>query len=183
HLSRRSDLPDLARREDDDAIAERERLVVLMGDEDRPSRQRIVRAADLIGESRALRRVEARERLVEKEVARALRERASERHPAPLAARKERGAAFDQVADPEALCYVPGSLARRGLSFAARAQPERDLVEDAKVRLERRILEDHRDPSITGRDRFRGPAIDHDFAGRGDLEPGEEPQERRLSAA
>src|SRR5690606_912592 len=27
HLSRRSDLPDLARREDDDAIAERERLV------------------------------------------------------------------------------------------------------------------------------------------------------------
>src|SRR5262249_38118657 len=63
------------------------------------------------------------------------------------------------------------------------AQPERDVLVDREVRVERVALEHHRDVTVAGRDVVDDPRPDaHDALGDL-LEAGEHPQRRRLPAA
>ena len=62
-------------------------------------------------------------------------------------------------------------------------QPERDVLVDGKVRIERVALEDHRDVAVAGRDVVDDAFADPDDAARDVLEPGDHPQRGRLAAA
>ena len=61
-------------------------------------------------------------------------------------------------------------------------QPERHVVEDRHVRVERVVLEDHGDVALLGRHVVHDAAADADRALRDHLEPGDHAQRRRLAA-
>src|SRR5262249_15277002 len=62
-------------------------------------------------------------------------------------------------------------------------EPVRHVVEHAHVRVQRVVLEDHRDVAILRLELVHDASADDDLAARDLLEPGDHPQERRLAAA
>ncbi len=72
---------------------------------------------------------------------------------------------------------------RLGQAAGRRAQRKREIVKDAQVRIERVLLEHER--HVAQRRRLvRCIAVaDHDRAGIGLFEPGDQPQQRRLAGA
>ena len=66
---------------------------------------------------------------------------------------------------------------------AARAQRKGDVLEHGEVRIQRVILEDHRDVARRGLDVVDDAIADPDAAGVRALETRQQPQERRLAAA
>ena len=85
---------------------------------------------------------------------------------------------------------IPSSSAvsstRRRISAAAELadpEPEREVLPHAHLRVERVVLEDHRDVALARRDVVDDALADPDRARRQRLEPGEQPQRRRLARA
>jgi len=66
---------------------------------------------------------------------------------------------------------------------AADAEPEEDVLGDGEMREERVALEHHAYPALRGREPSHVLPRDHDAAGACFLEPRDEPERRRLSAA
>ena len=75
------------------------------------------------------------------------------------------------------------ALADRRLLHLLLAQRERDVVEHAHVRVQRVVLEDHRDVALGRDDVVDDAAVDRDLAARHLLEPGDHAQRGRLPAA
>ncbi len=117
---------------------------------------------------------------------------------------EHRGLASDGPADRDALALTTGELLRfalqellqsehvgdladapvdLGLRHAAELQTEGDVVVDGHVRIERVVLEHHRDVAILRRDVVHEPLADEDVTGRLLLEPSDHPQRRGLPAA
>ena len=70
-----------------------------------------------------------------------------------------------------------------GLGVAAVAQAEGHVLEHRHVRVERVVLEDHRDVAVLGLELVDQALADPDLARRDLLEAGDHPQGRALAAA
>ena len=110
-----ADLLDLAAVHDGDAVGDRERLLLVVGDVDRRDPELELDAADLLAQLDAHLRVERRERLVEQQHARLDRERPRERDALLHAARELVRIALAGVGEPDEL----EQLARPGPAGSA----------------------------------------------------------------
>jgi hypothetical protein len=154
-----------------------------VGDVDRGRADGALEALDLAARLRPELRIEVRERLVHQEHLRLPHERPSQRDPLALAAGQLARLALEQRIDPEQpgrLLHAPRHL--RAVDLAD-AQAEREVLADAHLRVERVVLEDHGDVALARRQRVDHAVADADVAGRERLEPGEQPQRRRLARA
>ena len=181
-LLRRALLLEQAVAHDRDPRAHRHRLDLVVGDVHRRHAELALKAGDLGAHLGAQLRVEVRERLVHQEH---LRARGRSRAPSPPAgaARPRARAAFVRAcrrgrAASRSAPRAPGSP----LSGAAGAQREGQVVEHGHVRVERVVLEDHRDVALLGVERVDDPVADPDLALGDLLEAGGHPQCRRLAA-
>jgi len=182
-LKRRADLHHRTPVEHDDFVGHGHRLDLVVGDVDHRRLERVVQFADLDPHLHAQRRVEVGERLVEQE---------------------RLGLAHDRPADGDALALAAGELARlaveivgeverRGgladlacdhVGLAARhLQREADVGAHAHVRIERVGLEHHRQPALGRANIADILAVDENPPRGQILEPGDQPQQRRLAAA
>ena len=128
--------------------------------------------------------VERAERLVHQQQARPRHERARHRHalllpPGELArvAAPEAG----QLDEGEGRLHPSRQLGLR--QPRAHPQGERDVLEDAHVREQRVVLEDHPEVAPVSRRARDGAAVEEDLAGVRLQEPGDEVQRRRLAGA
>ena len=129
-------------------------------------------------------RVEVRQRLVHQEGLRLADDRPAHRDALPLAARELRGLAVEEILRARA-ARRPRCTRRTISAFGVLpdAEPEAEVLAHAHVRVQRVVLEDHRDVAV-GRLELRHVDVADRDRPLGDLlEPGDHPQERRLPAA
>jgi hypothetical protein len=115
--------------------------------------------------------------------ARVADDRAAHRHALPLAARELARIALEIRSEAEDVGRLFHACLDLALRLLCDHQRERHVVANGHVRIERVVLEHHRDVAL-----LRRLAIDHGVADRhfaaGDLlEAGDHPQERRLAAS
>ena len=108
---------------------------------------------------------------------------APERHALLLPPGELARLALEQIADAENLRGAGDLLADHRLAGAAIAQAEGEIVVHRHVLVQRVILEHHRDVAVLGRQPVDDALADADGARAHLLEPGDEPQRRRLAAA
>ncbi len=183
-LGRCSRLHDPAVGQHRDPVAEHERLVLVVGDEHRRDPQLHEQLVDLGAHLDPQRGVQVGERLVEQQHRGPRRDRSCERDPLLLAARER---CRHPVAEPPETDQLQRLVdARRGTAVAT-GQAEPHVAGDGQVREERPVLEHHADAASLGRHEVVGAGQDRvadgDGPGVGDLEPGDDPQQRRLAAA
>ena len=145
--------------------------------------QRPLDARDLRPHLYAELRIKVRERLVHQERLRLAHDRPAHRDALPLPSGELRGASMEHVSQPEDARDLFDALFLLVLRHLPHAQPEREVVVDVLVRIERVILEDHRDVAVARREVVDDLALDPDLAGGDLLEPGDHPQRRGLAAA
>ena len=128
-------------------------------------------------------RVEVGERLVHQERLRLPHEGSAHRDPLSLPTGERARLALQEVGDLERL----GRLADPSRDLLLRElpvpQPEREVVLDRHVGIERVVLEHHRDVALLRRQVVHDPVADPDLAFADLLEPREHPERRRLAAA
>ena len=186
-LPRAADLLDLALAHEDHLVGELERFFLVVGDEDAGEAETPVQITQPAAQVLPDLGIERAERLVEQEDARLDRQRPGERHPLPLAARK-----LVRIAAREALeLYQPQQLhhplanLRLGRPGPARphAQAEGDVLEHAHVPEQRVVLEDEPDLALARIAPDHVLAREADLAAIRELEPGDDPEQRRLARA
>ena len=177
-----ADLLHLAARHHAQPVAERHRLDLVVGHVDRGDRQFAVQPLQVAADLVAQLRVEVRQRFVEQERLRLADKRAAHGDPLPLAARELAGLAVEQVVDLQQL----GRLAHPPVDLGARClalpQTVSQIAVDRHVRVQRVVLEHHRDVALTGRQAVDDGAADADLARRRLVEPGEQSQRGALPA-
>ncbi len=137
---------------DGDAIGERQRLGLVVGDvEHRQRRQLAMQPRQLLQHVAADLRVERRERLVQQQHARPDRQRASDRHPLLLAAAELARVASRIVQHADHAQAFAYPLAHDAVRDAAGAQAEGDVLVDPHVRKEGVVLHHHADVAGMGR--------------------------------
>ncbi len=154
-----------------------------MRDVDRRHAEIALDAGDLRAHLHPQARVEVRQRLVHQEDPWLAHDRAAHRDALALAAGELAWLALQQVGEAERLARALDAAADLRLRSAARTEAEGDVLEDRHVRIERVVLEDHRDvapPRVELVDRL---VADRDLAGGDLLEAGDHPQGGRLAAA
>ena len=165
------------------AVGEAERLVLVVGDEDRRRPHRALDLLQLGAHLLAQLAVQRGQRFVEQQHARADHERARQGDALLLAAGELRGASVGdalQANEREGLAYpIPGLRP----ADPALAQTEGDVVGDAHVREQRVGLEDDAEPTLPG-----GPVgdlrtVDAYVPGVGHDEAGDHVERGRLAAA
>ena len=114
-LERLADLLDPAVLHDHDAVAERHRLDLVVGDVDGGRLETFVQALELDPHLHAQLRVEVRERLVEEEHLGMAHDGAAHRDALPLTAGELPGLALEELLDAENLGRVPDALGDLGL--------------------------------------------------------------------
>ena len=182
-LERRADLFHQAVMHDHDAVGERHRLDLIVGDVDGRGLQALMQFLDLGAHGDAKLGVEIRERLVEQENLRITHDRPAHGDALTLPAGELARITVEQKGKSE---NIGGSLhTLRDLTLRRAAQHEREahIGGDRHVRVEGVVLEHHGDVAL-----FRRHAIDHaladaDFAGGDVLEPRDHAQKRRLAAS
>ena len=144
----------------DDPVGQRHRLGLVVGDHDHRRVDPLLQLRELDPGAQPQRRVEVGQRLVEQEQLGLLDERAADRDALALAARQlrracGRAAARSRAPAPHRRCARSISSARN----ARVAEPERHVLADGHVRVERVMLEDHGDAALAGRQRsMRSPS-------------------------
>src|SRR6266540_2774860 len=139
--------------------------------------------ADLGAHLRAQLRVEVRERLVHEERLRLPDDRAPHRYALPLAARELARPPRQLLLELEQARDPVHSIVDLALRESAELEREGEVLVHALVRVERVVLEDHRDVAVSRRHLVDGAIADADLSARDLLEPGDHPQRRRLAAA
>jgi hypothetical protein len=139
--------------------------------------------ADFAAHFAAQLRVEVRERLVHQAHRRLRHDRAAERNALLLAAGKLRRLAVEQALEPEHLGRALESGRPLRAGNAAHLQPEHDVLGDGKMGKQRVGLEHHRGAAPRRRRLGHIAPGNLDYALVRRLEPGDEPQRRRLAAA
>jgi hypothetical protein len=108
--------------------------------------------------------VEVGERLVEEEEPGPVGDRARERNPLLLAAGQLGGPPREHRVQPEVRAHIPCLCTPLRLRHPLDLQRVGDVVDDGHVRVERVVLEDHRDVSGARREPGDVPLADHDRA-------------------
>ncbi|EMA35487.1 phenol hydroxylase [Halococcus hamelinensis 100A6] len=178
-----ADLLELAVVEDREPVAHRHRLGLVVGDVDRRDAELALEALDLGAHLRAELRVEVRERLVHQEGVRVADGRPPDRHALFLPAGELAGVAVEHVPDVHGL----GGVLDPAVDLVVREvgrhlQPEAHVPTDRHVRVERVVLEHHRDVALAGFEVADRLAVDRDLALGLSFEPRDHPEERRLPA-
>ena len=182
-LARRADLRHLAALHDDDAVAHRHRLLLVVRHVGDGQAEALLQAADLLAHRAAQAGIEVRERLVEQQHRRLEDERARERDALLLAAGELARQALVHRHQADRRHRRAGPLARQRAGDAGDAQAVGDVGEHVHVRKERVALEHHADVALGRRQIGDVAAGDDDPAAGRRLEPGDHPQRRRLAAA
>ena len=166
--------------EDRDAVAERHRFRLVVRHVDGRDPEIALKGRDVGAHLHTQLRVEVRQRLVHQEDARLADDRAAHRDPLTLAARKLCRLAVEVVLEPE----PRGHLSRPALALAllhlGHLQREGDVLRDGQVRIERVVLEDHRNVTLLRGQVGDVAVADQDAAGVYLLETGEHAQRRRF---
>ncbi len=182
-LHRVADLLHPAVAHDDDAVPEGHRLDLVVGDVDRGGAEPLVQLLQLDPHLHAQFGVEVGQRLVEQKDLRMADDRPAQGDALALTAGKLTRLALQQFLNAEdlgRLLHAPGDL---GLVELPHLEAEGHVVVDAHMRVERVILEHHRDVAIHRRQLVDDLLVDRDVA-RGDaFEPRHHAQGRRLAAA
>ncbi len=182
-LVRGANLLDVAAVHHHHAIGQGHRLDLVMGDEHRGDADALMQLLDFLPHGAAQLGVEVRQRLVEQEHLRLAHDGAPHGHPLALAAGELFGAALQVGCQAEDFGGVPHprvDLLARGLPVAQR---ERHVVVDRHMRIQRIVLEHHRDVAVARGDLVDGAGIDQDFAVGNVLQAGQHAQRGRLAAA
>ena len=181
-LLRRADLEQVAGVHHRDPAAHRHRLDLVVGDVHERRAHPLMEARDLRPRLDAELRVEVGQRLVHEEDLRLADDRPAERDALALAAGQLLRLAVEELLQAQ----DPGGLADPGFDLGlgelAELQPERHVVPDRHVRVERVALEHHRDVAV-----LRGNVVDDAIADQersfGDVfQPGDHPQAGGLPA-
>ena len=132
-----------------DAVTHRHRLDLVVRHIQRRHLQRVLDARDLGPHLHTQLRVEVRERLVHQERRRLADDRTAHRNALPLAARQRARLAVEVLLEAEQLRGSVHAVVDLLLRQLAQAEPERDVLVDREVRVERIALEHHRDVAVT----------------------------------
>jgi len=166
-----------------DPVAHRQRLGLVVGDVDRRHAEIALDAGDLRAHLDAQLRVEVRERLVHQERLRVADDRAPHGDSLPLPARERPWLLVQRVREAEDTCRLGHACVDLTLRQPAHLEREAHVLRRVHVRVERVVLEDHRDVAVLRRQVVDHLAVEHDLP-RGDrLEPGDHPEGGRLAAA
>ncbi len=182
-LARAAGLHDVRVVHDHDVVGDRERLLLVVGDQQRRHVHVLVQAPQPLAQLRADLGVQRAERLVEQEHARLDRQCAGERHPLALAARELGRVAPGEPRQPDDRQQLRHAGLDLVLRLPADLQPEGDVLAHGHV-LERRVVLEH-EPDLAP---LRGDvghvlAVDLHAARVRELEPADDPQQRRLARA
>ena len=176
-------LLDVAAAHHRDAVAHRQRLVLVVGDVDERDLELLLDALELDLQVDAQPRVEGAERLVEEQHRQLEHERACQGDALLLAAGELRGAPVAVVLQAHHRHRLVDAALDLGLGGALVAQAEGHVVAHRLVWEERVALEDRvHAPLVRGRARHVGP-VEQDLALIGALEARDQPQRGRLAAA
>ena len=179
----RADLFDAAVVHHHDPVGERHRLDLVVGDVDRGGAHFLMHLLDLDPHLHPKLGVEVGERLVEQEYFGVAHDGAPHRDALALAARKLLRLAVDQVGDVEHAGGFGDPALDLGLRIVLQPQTERHVFRHRHVRIQRVVLEHHRDVAVLRRHVVDDVAADHDVAVGDVLEPRDHPQRGRLAAA
>jgi hypothetical protein len=168
---------------DDDPVAQRHGLDLIVGDVNGGGAETQMQFLQLDAHLHPQLGIEVRQRLVEQEHAGVAHDGAAQRHALTLPAGKLARLALQQFADGEDVGRVPHALVDLGLFEFAHLEAERHVVVDAHMRVERVILEYHGDVAVHRRQCIDHVAVDGDIAGADRLKPGNHPERRGLAAA
>jgi hypothetical protein len=167
---------------DRDPIAERHRLDLVVGDVDRGRRHALMDPSELGPKLRAQLGVEVREWLVEQEDLWASRQRPAHRDALSLPTRKLGRLSIEQFVECEERADLPDPLGDDVLRHLALLQPEREVLQDRLMRVQRVALEHHRDVAILWRDTVHDGIPDHHGARGRFVQSRDHPQRRGLAA-
>ena len=182
-FQRRADLGDDAAVEHDDAVGQRHRLDLVVGDVDHRRAERLVQLRQLDAHLHAQHRIEVGQRLVEQEDLRLAHQRAADGDALALAAGQLRRLAVHQLVELQQrgdLVGAPGLHLARG---AGDRQREGDVLAHRQMRVERVGLEHHGDAALGRMHPGDVGAVDEDRPRRHHFQPGDHAQHRRLAAA
>ena len=147
---------------DRDPVAHRHRLDLVVGDVDRGRADLLLQPPDLAARLGAQLRVEVRQRLVHQEHLRLAHQRAPQRDALRLAAATAAPAGAAGTARGPAPARPPPPAARsRRAGTLRRRSPNARLSNTVHLRVQRVVLEDHRDVALARRD-----LVDHAVADR-----------------
>ena len=179
----RPDLLQHALAHDRDPAAHGHRLDLVVGDVHRRDPEPLVELDQLQPRLQAELRVEVGEGLVHQERLGLPHDRPRERDALPLPARQLAREALEEFLERE----DPGGPLHGRLDLALGllrdAEREGDVLVHRHVRVQRVVLEYHRDVPLHRIDEVDEPVADHDFAGGGILEAGDHAEDRALPAA
>ena len=179
----RADLHHLALVHHDDAVGQRHRLFLVVGDVDEGSLEHFVQPVAFRAQFAAQLGVEARQRLIEQEGRRIGHQRAGERDTLGFAARALARHLVEQMADAHHLrhfAYAFDAVLRRHLLHA---QAELDVLRHVLVREQSVALEHHAEPAVARLQIVDHLPVDADFAGGRILEARDHAQRRGLAAS
>ncbi|MEY9720367.1 hypothetical protein ABIA22_002857 [Sinorhizobium fredii] len=183
-VERRADLLDVTQRQDNDAVGERHRLDLVVGDIDhRRIRHALAELGDLDAGGDAQRRVEVGQRLVEEEDLWVAADRPADRDTLALSAGERLRKAVEILGKLEHLCGRANAAVDLLLRFLGDPHAERHVVVDGHMRVERIGLEHHGDAALRWRHLVDPLAVDEHVAAGDLLQPGDHPEQRRLPAA
>ena len=176
-------LEDLAVAHDGNSLAERHRLHLVVGDIDRCHAEPRVQLGQRGAHRHAELRVEVGERLVHEERLGLPRDRAAHGYALSLAAGELRRPSLEHGLQAEQRGHLVDAPADLLLGRSAHLEAVPEVLPDRHVRVERVILEDHRDVSVAWREVRHVAPADRDDAVGHFLQAGDHSQQGRLAAA
>ncbi len=180
---RRVDLEDVPVPHDGDALAQRHRLDLVVGDVHRRDAELLMELGERRAHPDAELRVEVRQRFVHEEGLRLAHDRAPHGDALALPAGELRGLALQELREPEELGDLVDASADVRLRHPPHLQAVAEVLANAHVRVQGVALEDHGDVAVSRREVGHVAAADPDLARRHLLEAGDGAEERRLTAA
>ena len=159
-----------------DAVAHRHRLNLIVRHVHGRDPQLSLDARDLGAHLNAQLRVEVRERLVHQEHLRLAHDRAAHRHALTLPAGELARLPVEMVSQADDARRLCDPFLRVSLRHLAQLQREADVLRDGHVRVERVVLEHHRDVAVARRQVVDDALADPDLAVGDLLETRDHPQ-------
>ncbi|EGE56213.1 hypothetical protein RHECNPAF_73009 [Rhizobium etli CNPAF512] len=179
---RRIDLLDVPVLHDDDPVRHGHGFDLVVSDVDEGGIEALVQLGDFRAHRAAQLGVEIGQRLVEEENGRVAHHGAAERDALALPTRKRFRLAVQEMGNVEDLGRILHLLVDEITRHFAQLQAESHVLVDGHMRVERIILENHRDIPILRGDVVHDVAADLQFSSRDLLEAGDHPERRRFAA-
>ena len=183
HFERRADLLHLAIAHDDDAVGQRHRLDLIMGDVKHRLAHPALQQGDFLAHAGAQLGVKVRQRLIQQKHRRIADQRPAKRDALHLPARQLTGLTIQQMGDVQHLgggVDPANDLVGRG---AAHLEAKGHVGADRLVRIKRIVLEHHGDVAVLGFQRGHIAPADHQRAAADPFKSGDHAQRRRFAAA